>query len=86
MECSVEHDEKGCRFNLMADGQAGGYIIYEVCDGCFDIQHTVVYPELRGNGLGEVLVAAATEYAESKGFRMMPTCSYAKRLLSLRGP
>jgi len=82
MECSVEHDEEGHRFNLMADGQVGGYIIYEVCGGCMDIQHTVVYPELRGNGLGEVLVDAATEYAESKGLGISATCGYARKLLA----
>jgi len=82
MDAKVEHDEKGLRFNLIVDGQAGGYLTYEIYDGCLDIQHTVVKAELRGNKLGEVLTAAATEYAGKKGLSIVPTCSYAKKLLS----
>jgi len=81
MKVSVEHDEKGSRFDLMVDGQAGGYLTYEVYDGSLDIQHTVVYPELRGNKLGEALVVATVEYAESRGLKIAATCSYAKKML-----
>jgi len=81
MDARVEHDEKGLSFNLIVNGQAGGYLTYEIHDGCLDIQHTVVNAELRGNKLGEVLIAAATEYAERKGLKILPTCSYAKKLL-----
>jgi len=81
METSIEHCEENCRFNLIVDGQARGYLTYEIYDGCLDIQHTVVSTELRGNKLGEVLIAAATEFAEGKGLRIVPTCGYAKKLL-----
>jgi len=81
MEVRVEHDEKDRRFKLFADGRPGGYLTYEIYDGCLDIQHTVVSSELRGNKLGEVLIAAATEFAEGKGLKIVPTCSFAKRLL-----
>jgi len=81
MEARVEHDEKGRTFRLIVDGRPGGYLSYEIYDGCLDIQHTVVNPELRGNKLGEVLLDTATEYAGSKGLRIVPTCSYAKKVL-----
>jgi len=81
MEKRVEHDENGRRFSLIVDGKEGGYLTYEIYDGCLDIQHTVVKSELRGNKLGEVLLAAAVEYAEGKGLKIIPTCSYAKKLL-----
>ena len=81
MDAKVKHDEKGCRFDLIVDGKTGGYITYEIYDGCLDIQHTVVNAELRGNRLGEVLLAAATDYVGKKGLKIIPTCSYAKKLL-----
>jgi len=81
MEISIEHNEKDRRFKLFANGQAGGYLTYEIYDGCLDIQHTVVSTELRGNKLGEVLIASATEYAEERGLRIVPTCGFAKKLL-----
>jgi len=81
MEARVEHDEKDCRFKLFADGKAGGFLTYEIYDGCLDIQHTVVSTEFRGNKLGEVLIAAAAEFADRKGLRIAPTCGYAKKLL-----
>ena len=82
MEKSIKHDEQGRRFSLIVDGQEGGYLIYELYDGRLDIQHTVVKSELRGNKLGAVLLAAAVEYAEGKGLKIIPTCSYAKKLLA----
>ncbi|MDR3074509.1 MAG: N-acetyltransferase [Candidatus Methanoplasma sp.] len=81
MDRSVEHDGKGCRFTLIVDGQAGGYLTYEIYDGCLDIQHTVVDRALRGNKLGEVLIDAAVDYAGAEGLRVKPTCGYARRLL-----
>ena len=81
MEARTEHDENGRRFDVIVDGRSGGYLTYEICGGSLDIQHTVVNVELRGRGLGEVLVTAATKYAESKGLKIVPTCSYAKKLL-----
>ena len=81
MDAKVEHNEEGFRFDLMVDGQAGGYLTYEIYDGRLDIQHPVVKAELRGNKLGEVLIAAAAEYAGKKGLSVTPTCSYAKKLL-----
>jgi predicted GNAT family acetyltransferase len=82
MKTSMEHKEEEKRFNLIVDGQAGGYLTYDIYDGYLDIQHTVVKPEMRGNGLGEILLDAAAEYAKSKGLRIIPTCSYAKKMLT----
>jgi len=81
MEIFVEHDEISRRFDLTADGKAGGYLTYEVCDGSLDIQHTVVCPEMRGRGLGEILVTAAAEYARSKGLVVSASCGYARKIL-----
>jgi len=82
METSVKHDEKRCRFDLFADGKEGGFLTYEIYDGCLDIQHTVVKYELRGHGLGDILLDAAVAYAGKKGLKVKPTCSFAVKKLS----
>ena len=82
MKTRIEHDETDMRIILMVDGQAGGYIMYEIYDGCLDIQHTVVNRELRGHGLGQILIKAAVDYAKDKSLDIKPTCSYAQKLLS----
>ncbi|MDR1404866.1 MAG: N-acetyltransferase [Candidatus Methanoplasma sp.] len=81
MDGQTEHDCSGCRFTLTVDGEAGGYLTYEIRDGCLDIQHTVVDIAFRGNGFGGVLIRAAVDYAEKNGLSVKPTCSYAKKLL-----
>ncbi|MCL1811642.1 MAG: N-acetyltransferase [Methanomassiliicoccaceae archaeon] len=81
MAADIEHDEEGRRFNLIVDGQAGGYLTYEIYDGCLDIQHTVVSGSLRGQGLGMILLDSAKEYARAKDLRVVPTCSYAKKFI-----
>jgi predicted GNAT family acetyltransferase len=82
MESSVKHDEKRYRFDLFVDGKAGGYLTYEIYDGCLDIQHTVVSRDLRGNNLGDVLLDAAVKYADGKGLKIKPSCSFAAKKLS----
>jgi len=82
MKIAIQHDETGSRFDLFADGKAGGYLTYEISGGSLDIQHTVVNADLRGNGLGEVLLDAAVVYANKNGLKIIPTCSFAKKKLS----
>lgn len=81
MENKVEHDECGCRLSLISDGQTIGYLTYEILDGCLDIQHTVVDSAFRGQGLGKILLDRAKEYADINGLKIIPTCSYAKKML-----
>lgn len=81
MEKSIEHNEKKCRIDLIVDGQAGGYLTYEIYNGCLDIQHTVVDSSLRGHGLGKILLDTAVEYAGLKDLKIIPTCSYAANML-----
>lgn len=81
METSIEHNEDKCKFVLTVDGQAGGYLTYEIYDGCLDIQHTVVDGSLRGHGLGKILLDCAVDYAKNKDLKIIPTCSYAVKML-----
>lgn len=47
-------------------------------DGVIMIDHTEVDPKLRGEGIGEDLVAAGVKYARENNFKIVPTCPFAK--------
>ena len=50
----------------------------ETAPGIFDIYHTVVLPELRGQGIAAKLVAKTVEEIHRRGGKVTSTCTYAK--------
>ena len=85
MQVFVRRNYKLPRFDAYVEWEAAGYLTYEIQDGYLDIQHTVVKPELRGNGIGEALLDFAVKYAEKNNLKIKPTCSYAAKKLSPNG-
>jgi uncharacterized protein len=45
------------------------------------IDHTQVDEKLKGQGIGEQLVAAAVQYARENGLKIKPLCPYARKVL-----
>lgn len=41
------------------------------------IDHTIIDEQLGGQGIGKKLVDAGVHFARSKGFKIIPQCSYA---------
>ena len=82
MDTVVEHSISECRFNIVQDGKDVGYLTYSISDKVMDIRHTVVDPVVRGQGLGRILVDSAISYAENEGLTIIPSCSYAERIMS----
>jgi uncharacterized protein len=58
------------------------YLAYHRSGSSFDIQHTVVPPEMEGQGLGGKLVQAAVDYARDEGLDLVVTCPFAKKWLA----
>ena len=54
---------------------------HETAPGVFDIYHTVVLPELRGQGIASKLVAKTVEEIHRCGGKVTATCTYAKAWL-----
>lgn len=71
------HDEKVDRFEVFESGQIA-YLQYDEKDGILDILHTVVPPQLEGQGIARALTEGAVRYATGKDLKIRPTCSYAK--------
>lgn len=77
MEHTVIHDEKVNRFEVFESGQIA-YLQYEENKGVLDILHTVIPPQLEGQGIAQALTEAAVRYATTWDLKIRPTCSYAK--------
>jgi len=85
MSLKIEHILSEMSMRVYYEGEYAGYLTYEISNGIFDIQHTVVRSEFRGKGLGRILVDFAAEYAKKEGLEVVPSCSYAERVLNGSG-
>ena len=57
------------------------YLSYARDGDSIDLQHTVVPPELEGQGVGGALVRAAIGFARTEGLRLVVTCPFARSWL-----
>lgn len=76
MKHEVVHIPERRMFTVTENGETA-YAEYTVKDGVFDIIHTYVPADLRGNGLAGELVEAAYGFAESGGLKLKGSCTYA---------
>ena len=77
MEHTVIHDEKVGRFEVFESGQIA-YLQYVEQGDVIDLQHTIVPPQLEGDGIGSALVSTALLYAKDHGLKVIPTCPFVK--------
>jgi predicted GNAT family acetyltransferase len=74
---SVQHESGEQRFALhLPDGSTAVLAYAPVGGDVIDLQHTVVPPEHRDQGLGQTLVRGALAWARENGKRVMPTCPF----------
>ena len=77
MEHTVIHDEKVDRFEVFESGQIA-YLQYDEKNRVLDILHTIVPPQLEGQGIAQALTEAAVRYASVVGLKIRPTCWHYK--------
>lgn len=74
---AVTHINGACRFEAhTAHGVAE--LCYDLAGDLMRITHTEVPHALRGQGWAAQLVAAALQLARQQGWRVRPSCSYAR--------
>jgi len=71
----VRHNTSAHRYEIEVDGRLA-VAEYEWQDGRQIFTHTLVPPELRGQGLAEALVRTALDDARAAGQKVTPACSY----------
>lgn len=73
----VHHNAAEHRFTADVGADENAVLAYqEVGGGVLDLQHTVVPPAARGEGVADALVRAAVDYARGHDVRLVPTCPY----------
>lgn len=81
----IKHVEKGGRGGFLIRGEDGkrlAEMTYTTAGtNGFIIDHTEVDDSLRGQKVGDKLLAEAVKYAREKGLKIYATCSFALRKL-----
>lgn len=77
----IKHFEKGGRGGFIVRGDEGkrvAELIYSVAgERGIIIDHTEVNEDMRGQDVGESLLAAAVAYARDNGLKVYATCPFA---------
>ena len=80
-EFDVVHDEEGHRYLLRSDGEHVGLIDYRSNGDTLDMHHTEIRNDVRGRGLGGVLVRGALEDVQATGRKVVPSCWYVREFI-----
>lgn len=79
MEITQENGIKNGIFKAIESHTVAGEMTYVWAgENKFIIDHTEVFPEFEGKGVGKKLVIAAVDYARANNFKIMPLCPFAK--------
>ncbi len=76
MSATIASNPAESRYEVLVDGELGGILGYELHEGVIDLQHTVVMPEHRGQGIAGMLAERAFEDARAQGLKVIPTCPF----------
>ena len=76
MSATLANNPAESRFEIAVEGELAGYLAYHVGDGTIDLQHTVVIPSFRGQGLAGMLAERAFEDARAQGLKVIPSCPF----------
>lgn len=79
----MEHNKSKGRgiFSISEDGKEAGKMTYSKREDNIVLEHTEVDPSFQGQGLGKKLVKEAVEYARANNLKIVPECTYAKKVL-----
>lgn len=78
MTTTVANNPAESRFEILVDGEVGGILSYRIDGSTIDLQHTLVMPSHRGEGLAGLLAVRAFEDARAQGLKVIPTCPFVK--------
>ena len=80
---NIEHDqqENSGTFFIDEAGKKVAQMTYKLEASTMTIDHTLVDESLRGNDIGAQLVNKGVKFAREKGMKIMPVCTYARKLM-----
>ena len=76
MAVTVQDNPARRRFEILLDGEVGGFADYRVRDGAVVVVHSEVDPAHRGQGLGGILAARTLDTLRERGEKVVPACPF----------
>lgn len=84
MEHEVRNNAAASRYELVVAGSVVGHADYRIHEDVIILPHTVIAPQMRGRGLGDLLVAGALDDIRSSGRRVVPACWFVADFIDAR--
>ena len=81
MVTDVRRNEEAHRYELTLDGRVVGIADFVDRPEAVVIPHTEIAPDLRGQGLGAVLVQGTLDDLRSRGRSVVPRCWYVAQFI-----
>ncbi|TGJ98824.1 N-acetyltransferase [Leptospira langatensis] len=78
---AVEHDTSAKKFFILEEGREAHLMYREIGAGIWDLYHTFVPSEFRGQGIASKLAEKALNEARKLGKKIIPNCSYVQTYL-----
>lgn len=81
----IQHEDNGKtgKFFISENGHDIAAMIYSWSGAkLITIEHTEVSEQLKGQGIGNKLVAAAVDWARNNAIKIIPVCPFAKKVLT----
>jgi predicted GNAT family acetyltransferase len=82
MRTEVRDNPEASRYELAVDGELVGVADYYLAGSLLVFPHTEIAHEVRGQGLGAVLVKAALDAARASGYQVVPRCWYVAEFVA----
>lgn len=79
---SEENETSGAFFVMSMDRRIAEMQWRSAGENVIDIHHTFTDPSLRGKGVARELVERAVELAQERNWKIRPSCSYARKVLT----
>jgi hypothetical protein len=76
MDIRVEDNPARHRYEILVDGEVGGFADYRVRDQVVIITHSQIDPKYRGHGLGGQLAKSTLDTLRERGARVVPACPF----------
>ena len=81
MDVLIIYNRDEQRSEAIIDDEIIGVCEYEIMDNKWAITHTFVDERFKGQGIAKKLVIKIVEESRINGVKIIPVCSYAKKML-----
>jgi predicted GNAT family acetyltransferase len=76
MATTVEDNRARSRFEVLVDGELGGFATYRQREDVLFVTHSEVDPRFRGRGVGAELARQTLDLLRERGARVVPACPF----------